>query len=126
MSGSGNHPMLARLGQISGVQEAAIVGAMNRALDREYPPARMTALQASDLLGFERDDLALLAREGLLKPLGKPGANAVKYYAALDVLELAKDRRRLDRATEAVYERNRSKVEAQRSKSSDSLGDGIG
>lgn len=116
MKGPGLHPMLPRAVDVSGVQGAAIVGAMNRALDREYPPGRMTAAQAADLLGFEKDDLALLARKGLLLPLGKPVANAVKYYAAVDVLALRNDRDRLERATELVYERNRSKVEVQRTR----------
>jgi hypothetical protein len=89
---------------------------LQRALDREHPPARMTATQAADCLGFEKDDLALLAREGLLKPLGRPAANATKYYAATDVTGLWNDRKRLDRATDLLYERNRSKVELQRTR----------
>ena len=99
---------------------------MKRALDRERPPARLNADQTADLLGFEKDDLALLARAGLLVPLGNLTANAVKYYATVDVAAFSDDRDRLDQATAIVYARNRSKVATQRSRSPESLGDGIG
>lgn len=99
---------------------------IKRALDRERPPARLNADQAADLLGFEKDDLALLARAGLLAPLGNPTANAVKYYATIDVAAFSEDRDRLDQATAIVYARNRSKVEAQRSRSPESPGDANG
>ncbi len=99
---------------------------MKRALERERPPARLNADQAADLLGFEKDDLALLARAGLLVPLGNPTVNAVKYYATVDVAAFSEDRDRLDQATAIVYARNRSKVEAQRSRTPESLGDANG
>jgi hypothetical protein len=108
------HPMLGCVTDVQGVREGTIANAINRALDREHPPARMTAAQAADFLGFEKDDLALFAREELLRPLGRPVANATKYYAAVEVVAFWKDRERLDRATQLIYERNRSKVEAQR------------
>ncbi len=107
-------PLPGRRPEVAGVPESTLARAMARALDREHPPARMTAAQAADFLGFERDDLALLAREGLLRPLGRPGANAVKYYAAVEVAALWNDRTSLDRATQLLYERNRSKADAQR------------
>ena len=55
-----------------------IAEVMKRALDRERPPARLNVEQTADLLGFEKDDLALLTRAGLLAPLGNPTTNAVK------------------------------------------------
>jgi hypothetical protein len=100
-----------------------IAEVMKRALDRERPPARLNADQTADLLGFEKDDLALLARAGLLAPLGSPTANAVKYYATVDVAAFSEDRDRLDQATAIMYARNRSKVEAQKIRSPESLGD---
>ena len=105
-----NRPLLA--GLRGGVPDGTMAQALLRALDREHPPARMTAAQAADFLGFEKDDLALLAREGLLPPLGRPGPNAVKYYAAVEVAALWQDRARLDRATQLLYERNRAKAGA--------------
>ena len=100
-----------------------IAEVMKRALDRERPPARLNGEQTADLLGFEKDDLALLARAGLLAPLGNPTANAVKYYATVDVAAFSEDRDRLDQATAIIYARNRSKVEAQKIRSPESLGD---
>ena len=100
-----------------------IAEVMKRALDRERPPARLNGEQTADLLGFEKDDLALLARAGLLVPLGNPTANAVKYYATVDVAAFSEDRDRLDYATAIIYARNRSKFEAQKIRSPESLGE---
>ena len=100
-----------------------IAEVMKRALDRERPPARLNGEQTADLLGFEKDDLALLARAGLLVPLGNPTANAVKYYATVDVAAFSEDRDRLDHATAIIYARNRSKFEAQKIRSPESLDD---
>ena len=100
-----------------------IAEVMKRALDRERPPARLNADQTADLLGFEKDDLALLARAELLLPLGNPTANAVKYYATVDVAAFSEDRDRLDHATAIIYARNRSKFEAQKIRSPESLDD---
>jgi hypothetical protein len=75
------------------------------------------------LEGFEKDDLALLARAGLLAPLGNPTANAVKYYATVDVAAFSEDRDRLDQATAIIYSRNRSKFAAQQLRAPESLGD---
>ena len=100
-----------------------IAEVMKRALDRERPPARLNGEQTANLLGFEKDDLALLARAGLLVPLGNPTANAVKYYATVDVAAFSEDRDRLDQATAIIYARNRSKFEAQKIRSPESLDD---
>ncbi len=117
----------ARLGEkaISGtfMTTDRIAEVMKRALDRERLPARLNAEQTADLLGFEKDDLALLARAGLLVPLGNPTAKAVKYFATVDVAAFSEDRDRLDHATAIVYARNRSKVEAQKIRSPESLGE---
>ena len=99
-----------------------IAEVMKRALDRERPPARLNGEQTADLLGFEKDDLALLARAGLLVPLGNPTANAVKYYATVDVAAFSEDRDRLDQATTIIYARNRSKFAAQQLRSPESMG----
>ena len=100
-----------------------IAEVMKRALDRERPPARLNGEQTADLLGFEKDDLALLARAGLLVPLGNPTANAVKYYSTVDVAAFSEDRDRLDQATAIIYARNRSKFAAQQLRSPESLGE---
>lgn len=86
---------------------------LQRWMDREQPPARIKAELAADLLGFHPDDMAVLGRNNILVPLGKPSANAVKYYATVDVANLSQDRVLLDKATELIYERNRQKAEPQ-------------
>ena len=60
---------------------------------------------------------------GLLVPLGNPTANAVKYYATVDVAAFSEDRDGLDQATAIIYARNRSKFEAQQLRSPESLGE---
>ena len=91
-----------------------------RWMDRERPPARIKAELAADLLGFQPDDMAVLALNEILVPLGNPTANAVKYYATVDVTAFSEDRDRLDQATAIIYARNRSKVEAQKVRSPES------
>ena len=117
----------ARLGDktmsVTSMTTDRIADVMKRALDRERPPARLNGEQTADLLGFEKDDLALLARAGLLVPLGNPTANAVKYYATVDVAAFSEDRDRLDQATAIIYSRNRSKFAAQKIRSPESLDD---
>jgi hypothetical protein len=56
------------------------------------------------LLGFAEHDIPILVKAKLLSPLGKPQANAVKYFARVDVEELALDTKWLTRATAALYE----------------------
>ena len=62
-------------------------------------PARLTAEQTVWVLVTAR----------LLKPLGTPQPNSVKYFAAVDVLELIKDRNWLAMMTHAVSQHWRQK-----------------
>ena len=101
-------------------QSAQLVELLNRALDRFSPPARLDASQTADILGFEKDDLALISRAGLLVPLGNPTNNAVKYYATADVAAFSENRNRLDQATAIIYARNRSKFDVQKLRSPES------
>jgi hypothetical protein len=55
-------------------------------------PARLTAEQAAWVLNCQVHDMPILVATRLLKPLGNPPANGIKFFAASDVLELAKDR----------------------------------
>jgi hypothetical protein len=45
----------------------------------------------------------------LLKPLGNPAPNSIKYFAALDILDLVKDRTWLAKMTNVVGEHWREK-----------------
>lgn len=64
----------------------------------------MNVDQTAELLGFTAPDLTIIMSDsGVgLKPLGSPALNAPKYFAAVDVLNLAGDPKRLGRATETV------------------------
>jgi hypothetical protein len=74
-------------------------------------PARLNTEQVAQVAGFQPHDIPLLVRAGLLKPLGGGPRNSVKFFAAIEVEELCRDRKWLDRATKAVS--RRKKIECQ-------------
>ena len=65
-------------------------------------PARLHAEEAACLLGFQAHDIPILIKAGVLKPLGSPVPNAVKYFATITVLRLMESEELLHRATKAV------------------------
>ena len=65
-------------------------------------PGRLDEEQAAELLGFKRHDIPVLIRAKLLKVLGRPNANAPKYFSSLVVEKCAQDPERLDKMTRAV------------------------
>lgn len=65
-------------------------------------PARLTAEQVAWVLNCQPHDVPVLVVAKLLKPLGNPPANSVKFYCALEVLEHSKDRLWLARVTNAL------------------------
>ncbi len=65
-------------------------------------PARLHAEQAAEILGFAPHDIAVLVREKLLRPLGKPPANGVKWFASSTIEALSSDLKWLDAASKAV------------------------
>ena len=67
-------------------------------------PGRLTVAQASILLGFNSIDVPVLIAKRLLRPLGKPAPNAIKYFARRDIEQLADDSAWLSRATQTMYE----------------------
>jgi len=67
------------------------------------PPARLTAEQAAWLLNCQAHDVPVLVAARLLRPLGNPPVNGIKYFATADVEELTKDRSSLVKVTNAVY-----------------------
>ncbi len=74
-------------------------------------PARLTPEQTAWKLNFQPHDVPILVKAGILKPLGNPPPNALKYFAAQDILELCKDRVRLAKATNAIHQHWRRKNE---------------
>jgi hypothetical protein len=72
-------------------------------------PARLNSTETCVLLGFQEHDIPILIAAKLLSPLGKPVANAPKYFAATEILALAQDLNWLNKATKAVALRWRAK-----------------
>jgi len=65
-------------------------------------PARLTVEQAAWVLNCQAHDVPILVASRLLKPLGNPPPNGIKFFASSDVLELTKDRSWLARMTNAI------------------------
>ena len=65
-------------------------------------PARLTAEQAAWVLNCQPHDMPILVSSRLLKPLGNPPANNIKFFATADVFELVKDRAWLVKVTTAI------------------------
>ena len=66
------------------------------------PPARLTVEQVACVLNCRPHDVPVLVNAKLLKPLGHPPANSVKFFAAADLLEQMKDRSWLSKVTNAI------------------------
>ena len=67
-------------------------------------PARLTAEQAAWVLNCQPHDLPALVAANLLKPLGNPPANGIKFFATADLLEQIKDRNWLVRVSATIYQ----------------------
>jgi hypothetical protein len=67
-------------------------------------PAMLNAQQAAAILGVGEHDIPALIRAGLLEPLGNPPANAVKYFASIQILELAGEPAYLGKIRQTLYE----------------------
>lgn len=62
-------------------------------------PARLTVEQAAWVLNCQPHDIPALVSSRLLKPLGNPPPNGIKFFATEYLLELVKDRNWLVRVT---------------------------
>jgi hypothetical protein len=65
-------------------------------------PARLTAEQAGWVLNCQPHDVPALVAARLLKPLGNPPPNGIKFFATANILELTKDRNWLVRVTSTI------------------------
>ena len=65
-------------------------------------PARLTAEQVAWLLNCQPHDVPVLAAARLLKALGNPPPNCVKYFATVDLIALMDDRAWLAKMTIAI------------------------
>ena len=67
-------------------------------------PARLTAEQAAWVLNCQVHDIPALVTAKLIKPLGNPPANGIKFFATADLLEASKDRNWLVRMSMTIYQ----------------------
>jgi hypothetical protein len=72
-------------------------------------PAMLNVQQTAVLLGLAEHDIPVLLNAGFLQSLGDPQPNAVKYFAAVQVLELAGELDVLNNIRRAVSEHWRGK-----------------
>jgi hypothetical protein len=74
-------------------------------------PARLSAPETAKRLGVCDHDIPVLVDRGVLKPLGDPARNAPKYFATVNILEIAADAKALDRASRTLnqYWANKNK-----------------
>jgi hypothetical protein len=84
-------------------------------------PARLTAEQAAWVLNCQPHDMPILVGARLLKPLGNPPPNGIKFFAASELLELVKDRAWLVKVTNAVNQH----WHKQNTRKKNSLADGL-
>ena len=80
------------------------------------PEARFTVEQTAWALNFQPYEILSLVALGLLSPIGKPAANATKYFYADEILALAKNQSFLKKATNAMYEARAKKNNDQKIK----------
>src|SRR5450432_4105623 len=65
-------------------------------------PARLTAEQEAWVLNCRSHDVPILVAARLLKPLGNPQKNGIKFFATTELLEQAKDKAWLIKVTNPV------------------------
>ena len=65
-------------------------------------PARLTAEQAAWMLNCQPHDVPILVAARLLKLLGNPPPNSVKFFAASELLEQVQDRTWLAKVANAL------------------------
>ena len=67
-------------------------------------PARLTAEQAAWVINCQSHDIPVLTAAKLIKPLGNPPVNGIKYFSTMDILEACKDRNWLVRVSATIYQ----------------------
>jgi hypothetical protein len=72
-------------------------------------PARLTAEQVAWVLNCQPHNVSVVVMTRLFKQLGNPMPNSVKHVAALDILELRKDRTWLGKVTNALGQHRRER-----------------
>ena len=80
-------------------------------------PARLTAEQAAWLLNCQAHDIPGLVAARLLKPLGNPPPNSIKFFATADITELMQDRGWLVKMTNSINQHWRIKNASRKGRS---------
>jgi len=80
-------------------------------------PSRLGVTDAAILLNVGEHDIPVLVRAGLLEPLGHPPPNAVKYFATMELLDRAADRKWLSQMCDAIYQHWAKKNAASKNRS---------
>lgn len=65
-------------------------------------PARLDAQETAWFLGFAEHHIPILIQIGLLKPLGHPSRNGMKFFSTVELERLRMDTKWLSRATDAI------------------------
>jgi hypothetical protein len=65
-------------------------------------PARLVVEQVAWVLGCQPHDVPILVASRLLKPLGNPPPNGIKFFATAEVCELVGDRSWLVKMTNTI------------------------
>jgi hypothetical protein len=78
-------------------------------LNMKTYPARLNMQEAAWYLGFAAHDMPVMIRAGLLKPLGNPPANGVKYFATTTLTTFYADPKWLARASDTLVKYWRAK-----------------
>jgi hypothetical protein len=82
--------------RVTSLQDAAAL------LNFRRLPGRLNTTEVSVLLGFQEHDIPVLIAGKLLNPLGRPAPNSPKYFAAVEIEALGRDRDWLSQATKAL------------------------
>ena len=67
-------------------------------------PARLNAEQTAWVINCQPHDIPALVSAKLIKPLGNPPANGIKFFATADLLESSQDRNWLVRVSATIYQ----------------------
>ncbi len=83
-------------------------------------PARLTVEQAAWVLNCQVHDVPILVAARLLKPLGNPPQNGIKFFSTLELQELMKDRSWLAKVTNTISQHWQKKNGLKKSRSRNS------
>jgi hypothetical protein len=77
---------------------------MERFLNLQDKPSRLTKEQAAWKLGFTPDEITVLIAKNLLKPLGHPAHNGQKYFLTSTLEDLRRDEKWYSKASDAIVD----------------------